>query len=47
MSDAKIGCFLSGGIDSTILISNLINKNIETYSINFNQFKDEKNIKKK
>ena len=42
MSDAKIGCFLSGGIDSTILsfISNLINKNIETYSINFNQFND-------
>lgn len=48
MSDAKIGCFLSGGIDSTILsiISNLINKNIETYSINFNQFKDEKKYQK-
>jgi len=44
MSDAKIGCFLSGGIDSSILsfISNSIRKDIETYSINFDQFNDEK-----
>ena len=44
MSDAKIGCFFSGGIDSSILtiISNNIKKDIETYSINFDGFKDEK-----
>ncbi len=48
MSDAKIGCFLSGGIDSSILsfVSNLIKTNIETYSINFNQFGDEKKYQK-
>lgn len=48
MSDAKIGCFLSGGIDSSILsfVSNSIKRDIETYSINFNQFTDEKKYQK-
>ena len=48
ISDAKIGCFLSGGIDSSILsfVSNLTKRDIETYSINFNQFNDEKKYQK-
>ncbi|MBU4298776.1 asparagine synthase (glutamine-hydrolyzing) [Patescibacteria group bacterium] len=43
MSDAPLGVFLSGGLDSSIIVSvmhNLGLKNIKTYSIGF---KDEKN----
>ena len=44
VSDAKTGCFLSGGVDSSILtlILNQQKKNIETYSINFSETQSEK-----
>jgi len=37
MSDVKVGCYLSGGIDSSIIAYNLnkIEKNLTTYSIRF------------
>ena len=43
-SDAKIGCFFSGGVDSSILTyeSNKHDNKIETYSVNFLNNKDEK-----
>jgi len=49
ISDAKIGCFLSGGIDSSI-ISSVISKNyknIETYSLRFEGSYDESIYQKK
>ena len=48
LSDAKIGCFLSGGIDSSILsfCVNTFLKEIETYSINFKNLEDERIFQK-
>tara|TARA_B100001939_G_scaffold347247_1_gene368261 strand:- start:2040 stop:3740 length:1701 start_codon:yes stop_codon:yes gene_type:complete len=48
ISDAKLGCFFSGGIDSSILTfeSQRLNKNIETYSINFKNHEDESGFQK-
>ena len=48
ISDAKIGCFLSGGIDSSILsyCANTFLKEIETYSINFKNLEDERVFQK-
>lgn len=43
ISDAKLGCFFSGGLDSSILTleSFKLNRKIETYSINFKNSQDE------
>lgn len=48
VSDAKLGCFFSGGLDSSILTleSFKLNKNIETYSINFKKSQDESEFQK-
>lgn len=49
ISDAKIGCFLSGGVDSSI-ISSVVSencKNLETYSLTFKDRKDESIYQKK
>jgi asparagine synthase (glutamine-hydrolysing) len=49
ISDAKIGCFLSGGIDSSI-VSSVISenyKNLETYSLKFEGIYDESKYQKK
>lgn len=47
-SDAKIGCFFSGGVDSSILTyeSSKHDNKIETYSVNFLNNKDEKIFQK-
>lgn len=44
ISDAKIGCFLSGGIDSSVISSIISSKdnNLETYSLIFDNVNDER-----
>ena len=48
ISDAKIGFFLSGGIDSSIItfIASKLKNDLETYSINFEKHQDEKKYQK-
>jgi asparagine synthase (glutamine-hydrolysing) len=48
ISDAKIGSFLSGGVDSSIItfIASKFKNNLETYSINFKDQDDEKKFQK-
>lgn len=48
ISDAKLGCFFSGGLDSSVLAyeANKLNKKIETYSINFMDNNDESRYQK-
>tara|TARA_Y100000591_G_C21848028_1_gene709880 strand:+ start:375 stop:2237 length:1863 start_codon:yes stop_codon:yes gene_type:complete len=42
LSDAPIGCFLSGGIDSSLVakISHKVSKNLKTYTVAFDRIKD-------
>ena len=48
ISDAKIGCFLSGGLDSSVLAycASKYIEDIETYSINFRNSEDEKKFQR-
>jgi asparagine synthase (glutamine-hydrolysing) len=48
ISDAKLGCFFSGGLDSSVLAyeANKLNDKIETYSVNFLKHDDESNFQK-